>query len=299
MGVFKKVFAPQSPMPQQLTSLAFMASPVASAIVTDTGVIVDVNYSFAQMMGYEREEMLGERMSLLKSGEHNDAFYKDMWQRLLSTGQHDLELYNRKKNNTIILVRQKITHIKNAAKSYFITTQEDITEQRKLLERNNYLATHDPLTGLANRALFNDRFAHSLLNAARTGKKMGLLMCDLNEFKSINDNEGHSFGDKVLQACARKLQESVRKSDTVARYGGDEFTIILEHIENYDEVKEKMQEIASQLPIAVSHEQSECDITMSIGYAVFPEDGLSVEQLFRIADMKMYDAKNNYYYASS
>lgn len=296
MGVFTKLLPTQNKTPQELTSLAFIESPIPSAIVSDSGVIVDVNYSFAQMMGYEREEILGERMSLFKSGEHNDAFYKDMWGRLLSAGRHDLELYNRTKNDTIILVRQKITQITNGAKRYFITTQEDITEEKKLYERNNYLATHDPLTGLANRALFDDRFTHSILNAVRTSKKMGLLMCDLNEFKSINDSQGHSFGDKVLQACAKKLQESVRKSDTVARYGGDEFTIVLEHIESYSEVKEKMMEILSHFPLKVSERGLECDITMSIGYAVFPEDGLSSEQLFRIADMKMYDAKDNYYW---
>ncbi|QSZ42574.1 diguanylate cyclase [Sulfurimonas aquatica] len=119
--------------------------------------------------------------------------------------------------------------------------------------------------------------------------------CDLNEFKEINDTYGHNIGDKILKMVSRKLQEIVRVTDTVSRYGGDEFMILLEHIENTDEASEIIEKIKSNFPVVCLESKSELHISISIGYASFPDEGTSFEQLSNLADIKMYDSKNDYY----
>ena len=193
------------------------------------------------------------------------------------------------------MIKEHINSLQIGISNYFVVTLEDITEQKKLVERNQYLATHDPLTGLANRTLFEDRFSHATLNAVRLRKKVAILMCDVNEFKGINDNFGHSFGDLVLQKIAKKLQATIRSSDTIARYGGDEFVIILEQLNTTQDAQKLLESCKSNFPLQVTKEQQTCEVHMSIGYASFPEDGTTLKQLMDHADRKMYQAKDLFY----
>ena len=277
-----------------LVSCAFNESPIASLVTTTDGKVLEVNKSFTLLMGYSSSEIVGENMSLLKSGEHDHNFYKNLWKNLKRLQNHSFEIYNRSKNNNILLVKEQIQFVTNNSQEYFIISLEDITQRKEQEQRQQHLATHDPLTGLANRALLDDRYRHAVLNAQRNHSKLGIMICDLNEFKEINDTYGHNFGDEVLKEVSLRLQRLVREGDTVARYGGDEFVVIMEQIEcnNKQEIK---RTIAEKLDFSMSWNAIRCQVSVSIGYAYFPTDGTTFEQLINRADLRMYDSKRNYY----
>jgi len=278
-----------------LSSLAFLNSPVASFISDEHGKFIKINQSFTKLTGYENKDIIGEALSILKSGKHNNQFYKNLWAKALEVDSYSLEIYNRCKCNKIILMLERVSKIKIKGKTYFFVTQEDITEKKKLENRQQHLATHDPLTNLANRTLLKDRFSQAVFHAKRKHKKIALFLCDLNEFKDINDNYGHIFGDKVLKAVGENLQGIVRDGDTVARYGGDEFVLIVEQLKTDDEIMDILKEVKEKSAINVKDSDFTCEINMSIGHATFPSDGLGFEQLINIADTRMYDSKKVYY----
>jgi len=167
----------------------------------------------------------------------------------------------------------------------------DITERKLAEEELVYMATHDQLTGLSNRALFNDRLAVELTHARRNPKKLAVMLLDLDEFKEINDAFGHSFGDKLLKAVSRCLSGLLRESDTVARMGGDEFLLLLSEVVHVDDVANIAQKIidAIQKPILV--DGHELNITTSLGIAVYPEGGQDADTLIKNADIAMYYVK--------
>ena len=297
MAFFKSLFSKYSKdtSSKDLLSLAFLQNPVAMLLTNDKGTILNINHAFTQLTGYGQIDVIGECMSLMKSGEYNNAFYKSFYYKLNTAGKHNLEIYNRCKDGKIMLMNEQIVHFSSNGDKHFIVTLEDITEQKKSSARYQHLATHDPLTGLANRTLLEDRFDHAILNAKRSAKKLAILMCDLNEFKQLNDTYGHNFGDLVLQTVAKKLKESVRTSDTIARYGGDEFMLIIEQLENIDEVKNVINVLNSVFPITLEINNEVCEIGMSIGYSYFPEEGTTFNQLTDQADANMYAEKDRYY----
>lgn len=165
-------------------------------------------------------------------------------------------------------------------------------ENRQLKTQSEVRGLHDSLTGLPNRMLFNDRLKLSLNEAQRSGESFAVMFVDLDRFKNINDSLGHAVGDQVLRGVAERLVDSVRTSDTVARYAGDEFTVILRHIvqkQDVMRVAQKINEVLSR-PLKV-HGQDELFVTASVGVSVYPDDGRSAEDLLKNADMAMYSAK--------
>ncbi|NNG12450.1 MAG: GGDEF domain-containing protein, partial [Halobacteria archaeon] len=169
----------------------------------------------------------------------------------------------------------------------------DIAAIEGVHERVKHLAYHDPLTDLPNRALFNDRLTHALHNTQRTGKRVALLFLGLDGFKDVNDTLGHLGGDKLLQQVAGRLVTSVRESDTVTRYGGDEFTIILEGIEELVDVVSIAERILHELQKPFTIGTHESLISVSIGISIFPEDGRDEAALIKQADTAMYLAKSD------
>ena len=170
-------------------------------------------------------------------------------------------------------------------------------ERKKMEERLHYLAMHDSLTNLPNRALFQDRLSQALERAQRSrlGKfakwETAVLLLDLDDFKSVNDTFGHLEGDRLLQAVAERLTKCIRQSDTVARMGGDEFTLIFENLSGQEDAKnmaEKILDVISQ-PFQLSNE--EIKMTASIGISLFPSDGYDFLSLLKAADIAMYSAK--------
>lgn len=154
-----------------------------------------------------------------------------------------------------------------------------------------YLATHDRLTGLANRWLLEERLRHAIARARRTGVAGALLFLDLDGFKAINDRHGHEVGDRMLVMAAERLVQSVRASDTVARWGGDEFAVILEGVGSREVAHEKGRRLVQRLAEPAEVEAAPAGLRASVGVALFPDDGEDASTLLAQADRRMYRAK--------
>ena len=175
--------------------------------------------------------------------------------------------------------------------SYIVGSANDITERKKLeLELERY-ANYDKLTGLPNRRLFFERLERRVLECERDNKKFALLFIDLDGFKDINDSHGHKIGDEVLTIVGTRLLDSVRRSDTVARMGGDEFTVIIRYVENGKVVDMLVEKIHSVIKEPIIIDSISCSVDASIGMAIFPENGKDSETLLRNADSAMYNLK--------
>lgn len=173
-----------------------------------------------------------------------------------------------------------------------ILIHEQMVELEQSREALRQEATHDPLTGLANRRLFYDRLQQALRLAHRYGSKVGLLYVDLDRFKEINDTHGHHVGDAVLTEVAKRLTASIRDSDTVARLGGDEFGVILEGVQGREDMLSASDKIKQELNAETDFYGLDLDIMASIGYALYPNDGENEDALIRAADAAMYRVKS-------
>ncbi|WP_111642571.1 diguanylate cyclase [Marinimicrobium alkaliphilum] len=170
----------------------------------------------------------------------------------------------------------------------------DITERKRIEEKIRHMAQHDPLTGLPNRTLFVDRLNQALERAKRNNTGVGLLFIDLNNFKAVNDQQGHQAGDRLLKKVASQMVQDLRGSDTAARLGGDEFVILLEPVRDRDDALRVAHKVLSNL--RVTHHINKCDypISASIGVSLYPEHGNDVDSLIREADTAMYEAKHSH-----
>ena len=170
--------------------------------------------------------------------------------------------------------------------------EEHEAEREQDREQLNYLAQFDPLTGLANRVLLRDRLEHAVVRARRDGTLVSVMFLDLDDFKAVNDQLGHHIGDQLLRQVSRRLQDSVRESDTVARLGGDEFMIILEGGTRPEDAGQVAEKILSELKKPFLLLDRKLFVTGSIGIVVYPLDGESIDGLLRDADLAMYSAKD-------
>ena len=173
-----------------------------------------------------------------------------------------------------------------------------IREQMVELERSRAAlreeATHDPLTGLANRRLFYDRLHQAVRHAHRYGGKLGILYVDLDRFKEINDQHGHHVGDAVLTEVAKRLTASIRDSDSAARLGGDEFVVLLEEVQGREDCISAAHKIGLAVNADTRFYGIDLEIAVSIGHALYPDDGSDEDDLIRAADASMYRAKSGY-----
>ena len=272
-------------------------------VVTDgSGAIISVNPAFTAVTGYRADEVLGCNPKLLKSGRHDEAFYRGMWSEIARCGQWQGEIWNRRRNGEIYPEWMNISavHGRDGEPVYYVAVFSDISLVKQNEERLHRLAHYDALTGLPNRALFADRLRQALIQAQRGATQVGLLFIDLDRFKLVNDTLGHRAGDDLLQEVAARLQAAVRAQDTVSRLGGDEFTVILPELHapaGAANVAEKIIEVLS-MPFFLG--RREVFVTPSIGIAVYPLTGDDAESLIKHADIAMYQAKaegrNTYQY---
>ncbi len=216
-----------------------------------------------------------------------------MWHSIQRFNTWQGEIWNRRKNGEIYpqwLIINAITDHNNAIINY-VGVFFDITKIKQSEKQLNYLAYHDPLTGVTNRLFFHDRLQQSILYSQRKKEKLALLFLDLDRFKIINDTLGHYIGDIVLREVAIRLQKCIRETDTISRWGGDEFTIILNDIKQPQDVMKVADKILKSLSKPLFHEDQELYITISMGIALYPEDGKGVRTLLKNADIAMYQAK--------
>jgi diguanylate cyclase (GGDEF)-like protein len=168
---------------------------------------------------------------------------------------------------------------------------EDITERKQSEEKIQQMVHHDSLTGLPNRKLFSDRLGIALIQAQRNQKEVGIAMLDLDHFKGVNDTLGHDVGDLLLKAAADRLSAALRKGDTVARFGGDEFMLILPDLKGIEDVIQVAQKIVDSFRKPFLIDTHQLILTTSIGIAVYPQDGTEADALLKNADIAMYQAK--------
>lgn len=276
-------------------------STLDGIMVTDTNAVIErVNPSFTRLTGYSAEEAIGQRANLLSSGRQSPEFYAELWRALREDGFWQGEIWNRRKDGELYLEYLTISGIRDEDGSYshYVAVFADITQRRLTEDRLSHLATHDALTGLPNRALFNERLERSLSRALRTGYRMALLFIDLDRFKLVNDTLGHGTGDKLLKAAAERLRESVRRIDTVARMGGDEFTVILEEIGDIQHAAQIAQKLVDAIGALYDIDGVTLSVTPSIGISIAPDDGRDPQRLITQADWAMcrikQDGKNGF-----
>jgi diguanylate cyclase (GGDEF)-like protein/PAS domain S-box-containing protein len=279
----------------QLAATIFESSSEAMIVTDAQNRIITVNPAFTAMTGYSLGEVVGRNPKLLSSGRQHPEFYRDMWHALESAGHWSGEVWNKRKDDELYAEWLSINVIFNpdGSRRLHVAIFSDITQKKQADELVWRHANYDHLTQLPNRRLFRDRLEQNVRTAQRAGESLALLFIDLDYFKVINDTLGHDIGDKLLMEAAARINECVRNMDTVARMGGDEFTVILAQVGEARYAEKIAAAIISKLtaPFAIGGEQ--LNVSASIGIAVYPDDGLDSEQLLKNADVAMYAAKSN------
>jgi len=277
-------------------SSAVFEHTMDGVLITDfENKIMHVNDSFSDITGYTAQDVIGKSPKIFKSGTHNKHFYDQMWDKLTEDGYWQGEITNRRKDGEIYIEWLSVNAIKdkNGDIENFIGIFSDVTHQRKDAQEHAYLATHDPLTGLSNRLLLSDRLDHAIHHAARFNKCVAAIFCDLDNFKPINDTYGHSAGDDILKHVATAMKDVLRREDTVCRFGGDEFVILIEELDNFKYLQDILEKIHKITEKKFKIENNELSIAMSIGASIYPNDAKTPEALLKCADEAMYRAKNS------
>ncbi len=279
----------------QTRKLANALEQAADAVmITDSaGVIEYVNPAFETMTGFTRADAAGATPRILRSGLQDRTVYAQLWSTLRDGRVWSDVLINRKKDGSVYYEEQTISPVQDEQGriSHFVATGKDITERIQIQERLRFLAYHDALTGLPNRALFMEMLHHGVARAQRTDSAMAVLFVDLDGFKQVNDALGHEAGDRLLGELAARLRDRIREEDTVARLGGDEFTILIEEVSGPDAVSEVARKLLAALQEPLELEGQGFSLTASIGISLFPADGGDPSTLVRHADTAMYRAK--------
>lgn len=258
-----------------------------------------VNKAFSEITGYSAQETIGQKPEMLRSGIHDNFFYIEMSGRLETHGAWQGEIWDKRKNGEVFPALLTITVVKDDAGqiSHYVGTFTDISSRKTAEEKIKSLAFYDPLTFLPNRRLLMDRLEQALAGGARHQRKGALLFIDLDNFKKLNDTLGHDKGDILLQQVAKRLVTCTRDIDTVARFGGDEFVVMLEDL-NEEPVEAAMQaevvgeKILSALNQGYQLAGIEHRSTPSIGITLFGEYPETVEEPLKRADLAMYQAKS-------
>lgn len=273
---------------------AIVASSNDAIIVKDlNGIITNWNAGAERIFGYRASEIIGcsifglipsdrleeegRIMSLVKEGKLTEPFETVRWG----------------KGNKPIDVSVTISPVKDASGNIIGVSKiaRDITQRKESQERIRYLAHHDSLTGLPNRALLADRMKIAIGNAARYSRRLALLFVDLDRFKLINDSLGHEIGDKLLKVVAERMQSLGRQTDTISRLGGDEFIVLLSQIGAVEDAAHVAGKLIAALSQPYRIEEHELILTASIGISIYPDSGKDAGSLLRNADASMYSAK--------
>jgi diguanylate cyclase (GGDEF)-like protein/PAS domain S-box-containing protein len=255
--------------------------------------IVEANDQACKNLGYSREELCTLSVFDIAPDLNQDWWYEH-WQGIIrGKSSETVERRHRRKDGSTFPVEVTTNYLEYGGKSFAFSFVKDITERKRYEEQLKHLATHDELTGLANRALLQDRLEQSIHFAHRSGRIVAALLLDLDRFKVINDSLGHAFGDKLLCDVAHRLRQAVREADTVARMGGDEFVILLAEVAEPGDVGLVATKILKLLAEPYHLEKREITVTASLGVSLYPKDSDEGATLIRNADIAMYRAKKS------
>jgi len=268
-------------------------------MITDRlGVILRVNPSFIKATGYTEAEAVGHSPRLLSSDWHPSDFWASMWQSLHTQGSWQGEVWNKRKNGEVYADWLMINAVRDTegAVTHFVGTLTDISERKAAEIKIIQLAFYDPLTGLPNRRLMQDRL-HQAISASQRNQSGGALLClDVDNFKQLNDSVGHDIGDQLLQKIAQRIKENIRNCDTVARFGGDTFLIMLEDLGADEVVAAAKAELTAQKLLQLLREpyplpDQVYQGSVSMGITLFNEPHDSADTLIKRVELAMYQAK--------
>ena len=270
-------------------------APEAIIISDAQGRIIRANVQTQKLFGYSAEELLGQPIEILVSEGLRKNYVDYRRDYVYSPIADDMDTRNdvvaSRKDGTQFSVDIRRGILNTARGLLVITAIRDITERKQFEAQIIQQATHDALTNLPNRAFFRDLLGRGMSQAERSEKLLAVIFLDLDGFKNINDTLGHEAGDALLGIVARRLVATLRKDDVVARQGGDEFTILLQGINVYQDIVQIAEKILAAIAVPVPYETHEMHITASIGITIYPFDDVEPENLLRNADTAMYEAK--------
>lgn len=260
----------------------------------DTNIIM-VNPAVTDITGYESSELIGKTPRILKSDRNDDSFYNDMWRAIGSGGKWQGEIWNRRKNGEAYLEWLSITSISNerGVVVKYISTFHDISELRRSKEQLAYSATHDSLTKLPNRRLFEDRLSQAIASTHRKNSNLGVLLLSLDRFKKVNESLGHAAGDVLLQLISERLSETIKEGDTLARWGGDEFVFIIEEVGQPQDIVNIAARMVDTIAAPFMVGDQELYLTASVGATLYPLSASDIKTLMQTADLAMKRAKEH------
>ncbi len=288
---------------ENITNLKIFAhtfnSHQAITITDSNGIILKVNDAFTRITGYSASEAIGKNPRVLKSMKHEDSFYKKMWEDILTKGQWNGDIYNKRKNSEIYLERLSITAIKDNHNviTHYLAQFLDVSDLIEAQKEAQHQADHDSLTGLVNRKYLLQRLNEEFFKALRHNFLNAFLFIDLDAFKNINDTYGHEIGDKLLIEVSKRLKAVLREEDIVSRISGDEFAVVILNIDKEEseaakDIREICTKIIKELNKTFILNEQKLTISASIGIKLFPDGKRDVPEVMANADTAMYQAKS-------
>lgn len=272
---------------------AIRATDEAIAIADASRTLIEVNPAYEDALGRSREELVGTRLYPIEPGGHGEALYRELWRCVEAHGRWAGEVTACRGNGEpfVSWVQIRTLRDESGAPSRYVCVSRNITALRRTEEQLQRLAFYDSLTELPNRALLNDRLRMALANAERRRDLIAVMYLDLDGFKEVNDTLGHAAGDALLVETGRRIGRCIRASDTLARTGGDEFTVLLARASSTADVTaiagRILEAVAAPTPVAGRTVR----VATSIGISFYPRDGQDAETLQLKADLAMYKAK--------
>lgn len=279
----------------QREALFFNNTSEGLAIIDERGVILSVNEAFCKITGYTIDEAISKPISILNSGLHTKDFYEHLWDMLKFHGRWQGEIWNRRKNSEVypewLSITASIDPI--TSRKTYLALFTDISSIKEADQKIKFYANHDALTGLLNKNQFENMLNHTIDSSIRNNKKFALFFIDIDYFKDINDTYGHNVGDMLLKNVASLFQRILRKEDIIARIGGDEFSILVENFKDEKDVLTIAHNLNNAIREPIVIDGHSCEVSFSIGIALYPIHGTDKVSLIKNADLAMYEVKKN------
>ncbi|HSV52505.1 MAG TPA: EAL domain-containing protein [Burkholderiaceae bacterium] len=276
---------------------AVVDNTIEGVLITDAqSHILSVNAAFTRLMGYAPDEVLGRSPTLLRSGRHGAEFFRALWASMKTHGHWQGEIWNRRKDGEVVPTVLSLSVVRDETNevTHYVAMYTDISQQKAAEAKLDFLAHHDPLTGLPNRMLLQSRLEQALREAGRSGEKLAVLLLDLDRFKDVNDSYGHLVGDQLLQHVGQCLAGRLREADTLARLGGDEFALLMRNLHHDEDAARLADELMAALAQPWrSDDGIEVTAGASVGICLYPEHGQSALSLLQGADAALYRAKSD------
>jgi diguanylate cyclase (GGDEF)-like protein/PAS domain S-box-containing protein len=260
------------------------------------GNIIKTNPANSLITGYGNEDLIGKNPRQFKSGRHGKEFYKKMWESIFNDGFWEGEIQDRKKDGSIFTKWLRINTVfdESGLPLFYTGIFSDLTRIKEIEDELNKIVFFDSLTGLANRASFNEYLCQEIAQSDRDKFKTVVFYIDINRFKFINESLGHNFGNRILQEVSMRLKSCLKPTDTAARFGGDEFVLLLRDIKKTESLAKIANHIYNTIKSPITIEKKDYLVEVSIGISIFPDDGNDAAAIIKNSETAMYRAKSKH-----